>query len=320
MMKKIDLDKLDLLTLSILVSLYENKSATHVSRILDVPASKISRCLHSARLLFGDELFIRRKYGLVPNDYAGRIYPIAKEIVDCAKNFNRMNSAELSHSRYFELVMPGMIAHAYPRALMNAIKEQNKDIHINVNNWDKHALEGVSNDPNNIVVCGCKSPEEIHCFDQKLQVEVLAKMGPQYLLCCKNHPLLKQEITLESIAEYPYINTLMGAQAPIINPFQEYCQIKNLPLETEMTITNVSSLFDYLSDCQSLALTPYKAVYDMIDEESGLHACQLSEFEVNRLFDVVEPLKLVLVTHPNAVNEDATWLKQQIRELTSELI
>ena len=125
-MKKIDLDKLDLLTLSILVSLYENKSATHVSRILDVPASKISRCLHSARLLFGDELFIRRKYGLVPNDYAGRIYPIAKEIVDCAKNFNRLNSTSLPHSRHFELVMPGMIAHAYPRALMNSIKEHHK--------------------------------------------------------------------------------------------------------------------------------------------------------------------------------------------------
>jgi DNA-binding transcriptional LysR family regulator len=66
-MKQIDLDKLDLLTLSILVTLYENKSATQVSKILNVPASKISRCLNSARLLFGDELFIRRKYGFLPH-------------------------------------------------------------------------------------------------------------------------------------------------------------------------------------------------------------------------------------------------------------
>ncbi|GGP67638.1 LysR family transcriptional regulator [Shewanella saliphila] len=319
-MKQIDLDKLDLLTLSILVSLYENKSATHVSRILDVPASKISRCLHSARLLFGDDLFIRRKYGLVPNDYAGKIYPIAKEIVECSKNFNRMNRAESLHSRNFELIIPGMIAHAFPRTLMQAIKEHRKDIHINVNNWDKHALESVSNDPNCIVVCGCKNSEDIHCFDQRLQVEELVKIEHQYLLCDRNHPILKKEINLESIVEYPYVNTIMGAQAPMVNPFQDYCHFKSLPLNTEMTITNVSSLFDYLSNSQSLALTSYKTIYDMIDEDSGLHACQLSEYEVNRIFEVSAPLKLVLVTHPDANNDDTMWLKQQIRELTRELV
>ncbi|RPA60210.1 LysR family transcriptional regulator [Shewanella frigidimarina] len=319
-MKPIDLDKLDLLTLSILVSLYENKSATHVSRILDVPASKISRCLHTARLIFGDELFIRRKYGLVPNDYAGKIYPIAKEIVECAKHFNRLNSAEQSHNRYFELVIPGMIAYAYPRALMKAIKEHNKNIHINVSSWSSHSLESVTSDPHCIVMCCCKGPEEILCFDQKLQVEVLATMNRQYLLSCRKHPILKQDISLETISTYPYINTLIGIQAPILNPFQEYCQSKDLTLNTEMTITSVSSLFDYLSDCQSLAITPYKAVYDMLDEDSGLHACQLSEYECNRLFEVVEPLKLVLVTHPSADNGDTAWLKQQIRELTHELI
>ncbi|MEH6464362.1 MAG: LysR family transcriptional regulator [Shewanella psychromarinicola] len=319
-MRQIDLDKLDLLTLTILVSLYENKSATHVSRILDVPASKISRCLQTARSIFGDELFIRRKYGLVPNDFAGKIYPIAKEIVDCSKNFNRMNSTESSHSRYFELVLPGMIAYAYPRALMQAIKSHHKDIHINVSNWNSHSLENVANDPNSIVTFCCKNPEEILCFNQNLQIEILATFSQLYLISCKNHPILKQEINLESIASYPYINTFIGIQAATLNPFQEYCRIKDLPLHNEMTITGVSSLFDYLSDCKSLALTPYKAVYDMLDEDSGLHACQLSECEVNRIFEVAEPLKLVLVTHPNAENEDATWLKQQIRELTHELV
>jgi DNA-binding transcriptional LysR family regulator len=319
-MKQIDLDKLDLLTLSILVTLYENKSATQVSKILNVPASKISRCLNSARLLFGDELFIRRKYGLVPNDYAGKVYPIAKDIVERAKHFNQVNSKERLHNRYFELVIPGMIAHAYPRALMNAIKEHNKDLRINVSSWNNHSLESVTNDPQCIVMCCCKGPEDILRFDQTLQVEVLATMKRQYLLSSKKHPILKQDITLETIASYPYINTLIGTQLPIFNPFKEYCQLKNLSLDTEMTITNVSSLFDYLSDCQSLAITPYKAVYDMLDEDSGLHACQLSECEVNRIFEVAEPLKLVLVTHPNAENEDATWLKQQIRELTHELV
>jgi len=319
-MKRVDLDKLDLLTLSILVSLYENKSATHVSKILDVPASKISRCLQTARSIFGDELFIRRKYGLVPNDFASKVYPIAKEIIDCSKQFNRVNSAELQHNRHFELIIPGMIAASYPRALMNVIKEHNKDIHINVSSWNNHSLESVTNDPNCIVMCWCKAPEEILRFDQKLQVEVLTTMKRVYLLNGKKHPILKQNITLETIAAYPYINTFIGIQAPILNPFQEYCQVKDLSLNTEMTITSESSLFDYLSDCQSLALTPYKAVYDMLDGNSDLHACQLSEFECNRLFEVVEPSKLVLVTHVGADNEATAWLKQQIRELTHGLM
>lgn len=39
-MNHIDFEKLDILSLSILVSLYENKSATHVSKILNVPHQK----------------------------------------------------------------------------------------------------------------------------------------------------------------------------------------------------------------------------------------------------------------------------------------
>ncbi|GGP91523.1 LysR family transcriptional regulator [Shewanella ulleungensis] len=319
-MKPIDLDKLDLLTLTILVSLYEHKSATHVSKILNIPASKISRCLHTARLIFGDDLFIRRKYGLVPNDYAGKVYPIAKEIVDCAKHFNRVNSAEQLHHRYFELVFPGMIAYAYPRAIMQAIKDHNKNIHINVSSWSNHSLESLTNDPHGIVMCCCKSPDEVSFFDHNLRVEVLATLNRQYLLCCKNHPILKQEISLETIAKYPFINTFIGVQAPILNPFQEYCKAKGLPVNTEMTITSVSSLFEYLSDCQSLAITPYKAVYDMLDEDSGIHACQLSEVECDRIFQVVEPLKLVMVTYPTSENDDSVWLKKKIRELTLELI
>ena len=319
-MKPIELDKLDLLTLTILVNLYEHKSATHVSRMLDIPASKISRCLHTARLIFGDDLFIRRKYGLVPNDYAGKIYPIAKEIVDCAKHFNRVNSAEQLHHRYFELTFPGMIAHAYPRALMHAIKVHNKNIHINVSSWSNHSLETLTNDPHGIVMCCCKDPNEIRFFDQNLQVEVLATLNRQYLLSCKKHPILKQEISLETIANYPFINTFIGVQAPILNPFQEYCQSHKLTLNTEMTITSISSLFEYLSDCNSLAITPYKAVYDMLDDDSGIHACQLSEVECERLFQVVEPLKLVMVTYPTADNEESIWLKKKIRELTLELV
>ena len=319
-MRRIDLEKLDLLTLSILVSLYENKSATHVSRVLNVPASKISRCLQTARSIFGNELFLRKKYGLVPNEYATKIYPIAKDIVDCSKNFNRINGEKIMQNRYFELVIPGMISYAYPKALMLAIKEQNKDIHINVDSWNNHSLQTVIDDPLSIVMCCCKRAEEIFSFDQTLHVETLVTLSRLYLVCSKEHPILKQDITLDKIAEYPYINTLIGVQAPLLSPFQEYCQLNELSLNTEMTITSITSLFEYLSDSQALAIVPYKAVYDMLDNESDLHACQLSEYETNRLFNTVEPLILALVTHSSSINDETTWLKQQIRDLTLELV
>ena len=75
------MDGLDILSLKILVSLYENKSATYVSKALDIPAPKISRSLKNLREIFGDELFIRRKYGLFPNEFATHLYPIAKEAI-----------------------------------------------------------------------------------------------------------------------------------------------------------------------------------------------------------------------------------------------
>ncbi|MBO2613945.1 LysR family transcriptional regulator [Shewanella algae] len=132
-MNHIDFEKLDILSLSILVSLYENKSATHVSKILNVPAPKISRCLKTARSIFGNELFLRKKYGLIPNEFAAKVYPIAKEIVDCAKGFNHLGNPTLAGNKNFELVTPGLISYAYPKALMQAIKQQNKQLHINLN-------------------------------------------------------------------------------------------------------------------------------------------------------------------------------------------
>ena len=131
-----NMDGLDILSLKILVSLYENKSATYVSKALDIPAPKISRSLKNLREVFGDELFVRKKYGLFPNEFVTHLYPIAKQAIECTDKFQKVRAANVNHVKtHIEIAAPGLIAYAFPKALMQAIKEEQKSIHINITPW-----------------------------------------------------------------------------------------------------------------------------------------------------------------------------------------
>ncbi len=319
-MNHIDFEKLDILSLSILVSLYENKSATHVSKILNVPAPKISRCLKTARSIFGNELFLRKKYGLIPNEFAAKVYPIAKEIVNCAKGFNQLGNPAFAGNKNFELVTPGLISYAYPKALMQAIKQQNKQLHINLNSWGCNSLQGIIDGNISAGLCSCHYPQELQAIGSKLQIEALRKLDSLYLICNKNHPLLSRELTLETIAEYPYINTDLGLGPNSLSPFEDYCRINNLDLNVEMTITGISSLSAYLEASQAVALVPYKAVFDLLGEEPLLHLCKLSEMETTRLFNVTEPLTLTLLSPSGQQDPDLEWIRSQLRLVSGTLL
>ncbi|WP_335922339.1 LysR family transcriptional regulator substrate-binding protein [Shewanella algae] len=226
----------------------------------------------------------------------------------------------MAGNKNFELVTPGLISYAYPKALMQAIKQQNKQLHINLNSWGCNSLQGIIDGNISAGLCSCHYPQDLLAIGNKLQIEALRKLDSLYLICNKNHPLLSRELTLETIAEYPYINTDLGLGPNCLSPFEDYCRINNLDLNVEMTITSISSLSAYLEASQAVALVPYKAVFDLLGEEPLLHLCKLSEMETTRLFNVTEPLTLTLLSPSGQQDPDLEWIRSQLRLVSGTLL
>lgn len=318
-----NMDCLDILSLKILVLLYENKSASYVSKALDIPAPKISRSLKNLREVFGDELFIRRKYGLFPNEFATHLYPIAKETIECTDKFQKARGANTSLvKKYIEIAAPGLIAYAFPKALMQVIKEEQKPIHININPWSMHTTQDIINGDITLGICCNKGVADVDAFGDKLLTTELQRMNKLYLIASKHHPIFKREITLETIAEYPYVNTEFGSPSTRLSPFQEFCINNGIKLNTEITITSISSLFKYLGESQTLSLLPYRVVHEMVSDVPELHTCQLSQLEAERLYANIEMPTIFLIQKnlPNHSNNDLTWLSGQIKKIVDNII
>ena len=130
--------------------------------------------------------------------------------------------------------------------------------------------------------------------------------GQRYQIASRHHPIFKREITLETIAEYPYVNTDLGNPSTKLSPYQEFCISNGIKLNTEITITSISSLFEYLGESNAVSLLPYRIVYEMVSDIPELHTCQLSQYEAERLYADTETPTIFLVqkNQPNAINED----------------
>ncbi|SQH78068.1 Transcriptional regulator, LysR family protein [Shewanella benthica] len=206
-MKNLNLDTLDLLSINILVSLHEHHSATLVAKKMNISAPKISRCLQHSRVIFNNPLFIRKKHGFIPNEFAKQLYPIAKEIVQCSE-------------------------HLY-------------QIHV-----DDSGLISVSNH------------EYLKQIDNLVDVVALKRLSHLDLVCDLHHPLLKQEITLESIAQYPYVSILGKPEQATSDPFLLYCSQHQLAyhLKNEDLINhnfNIEALKQHITDTGQLTVQPY---------------------------------------------------------------
>ncbi|MBV7316665.1 LysR family transcriptional regulator [Shewanella sp. NIFS-20-20] len=278
----INIEGIDLLSLSIFVLLYESESATVVSRQMNIPAPKISRCLKSLREAFNNELFIRRRYGMCPNMVADQIYPIAKNIVASANEFNKVNINSSETNNQFAIALPDCFACSLTKDLMTRLKKVNEKYNLILEQWHINSWQDVINEKLSFSLCCHSSVHELESLSDKLEVIPLVELNQLYLLSPANHPILGQEISLETIANYPYVVTEF-AKLEDLTPYQRFCQRQGIELKMDITIRNASSLIDYMYSHSCLALTSYKTLYDKYSQIAGLHACQLSKVEAARL-------------------------------------
>ncbi|BDM65960.1 LysR family transcriptional regulator [Shewanella sp. NFH-SH190041] len=315
MAREIDFERIDLLSLNIFVLLYENKSATITSKALKIPAPKISRCLKQLRETFGNDLFVRHRYGMHPNEFAEQIYPLARHIVDTASGFSRLDPTCRPPKPEYPIAIPDAISCSMMKPLMQIVQNKTHPISISLELWSATAIQQVLNGDLSFAVLCHYADEALQGYSDKLEFVPIKTMGNLYLLSRAGHPVLNSELGFEQIAQYPFIYTEFGKPEEKTSVFQRFCMAEGIALHTEITIRNVATLIDYLLGSDSLALTSYSSLYDKFSDIPGLHACRLSAREVSRLTDKFPTSNLYLVRRKEEREPQLDWLADEVCSL-----
>lgn len=311
-MRDIIFSDLDLLCLNIFVHLYENQSATFVSQKLNIPAPKISRSLKHAREIFGNELFIRKRYGLIPNEYASKIYPVAKEIVECSKALQSFKNESVEcNNLHFNIAIPTPLYRNLSKGILNNIRDAGKQISVSSKSWSPKTLDEISKGKVDIGLCYSKNNTELHAVSNICTI-ALSPLNRLLLIANEHHDIYHQEITLETIAKHPFANPNIGGIKNAVSPFQEYCNITGLTLHSDVEAKNINFLFDYLRNSQALTLLPFNEKSEITENIDGLHSCELSQFETNRIYSRIAPPMLTLVYNSCDNGQPLQWMINSI--------
>jgi|GEM_PF-990462 len=325
-MHNLKLDTLDLLSINILVNLYEHHSATLVAKKMNIPAPKISRSLQHSRVIFNNPLFIRKKHGLIPNEFAKQLYPIAKEIVQCSEHLYQLDSTNINpQTTHFTIHVSDFIVHQLPQLLTNAIKESHLDLKFTISPDSDDLITDIIENRIDIGLISESSNEYLKQIEACVDVVALKRLSHLYLVCDLHHPLLKQEITLESIAHYPYVSILGKPEQATADPFLLYCSqhqleyhLKNRDLISHNL--NIEELNKYITDTDTVALMPYSKIYDHSNQMPNLHVCRLSEIETERLYLSINSPTLYLITKKGPLSSNLSWLVDTVGHIVNRSI
>lgn len=325
-MQNLKLDTLDLLSINILVNLYEHHSATLVAKKMNISAPKISRCLQHSRVIFNNPLFIRKKNGFIPNEFAKQLYPIAKEIVQCSEHLYQIHVDDSGSKKSpITIHVSDLMLHQFPQLLKNAIKESHLALKFTISPNSDKLITDISENRIDIGLISESNHEYLKQIDNLVDVVALKRLSHLYLVCDLHHPLLKQEITLESIAQYPYVSILGKPEQATSDPFLLYCSQHRLAyhLKNEDLINynfNIDSLKQHITDTDAVALLPYSKIYDQSHQMPNLHVCRLSEVETERLYLSINSPTLYLVIKKGPLSSNISWLVDTVGHIVNRSI
>lgn len=289
-MQNITIENLDILSIIILVNLYEQHSATYVAKKMNIPAPKVSRCLQNARLIFNNPLFIRKKHGLVPNEFTQQLYPIAKELLQCSDHLQQLSTSVTAlGSQRVNIYASDMLAQHLHQQLNQAIEQSEIHVSYKLHTQSINTFADIESGALDVAIVTESNHELLQFYANALEITPLQKLNHMYLVSDALHPILKRDLDLDTIADYPYVSAQDLATPTSVDPFIFYCQQHHIQCRlanTDNFNSNLSfhDLQPLLAQTDHLALLPYSKVYEHSNLLPGLHVCCLSEMETNRLY------------------------------------
>lgn len=325
-MRNITLDNLDMLSINIIVNLYEQHSATFVAKKMNIPAPKVSRCLQNARVIFNNPLFIRKKHGLVPNEFTQQLYPIAKELIQCSQHLQQLSTCIKGlESHEINIYASDMLIQHLHQQLDHAIEQSELHISYRLHTQSLNVFNDIETGVLDIAILTESNHQLLQFYSSNLEITPLQKLGHMYLVSDQQHPILKQDLDIDCIASYPYMSVQGLATPTSVDPFIFYCQQHriNCKLADMDDFNNNPGFHDLqplLAQTNHLTLLPYSKVYEHSNLLPGLHVCCLSEMETNRLYLSQPHPTLYLVTAKSNRSNSIERMSKAINHIVNHSI
>jgi len=300
----INLAKIDVNLLYLFKLLYEYRNIKKVSELLDISQSAISHSMKRLRLCLGDQLFYRTSSGLTPTPYAEEI---SKTIVTCFDSIQQsinsnLNFDPLKSKRVFNVSMTDVGEILFLPKLISHLATVAPDISIEIVRCSSQNIQKEMELGNVDIAIGLLPELNTGFYQRRLFTQKYK------LMLRKEHPLLSEKITQDSILNYKHISISSKDTGHSI--IEKYLQNNHINRVVASKLTHFIAVPYILCVSDFIATVPEK-----LDEMTGTHfdvitidhPLQLPEIQINIFWHAR--------LHEDSANK---WLRGLIFDLFSE--
>ncbi len=267
-----NLNRLDFFTLSVLIELYEQRSATVAAARLQSTQPKVSRTLTALRDVFQDELFLRQQYGLIPNRLAESLYPVAKSIIERYQELAMTLAKCHGDNREVSVAAQEHLCPIMMTAMHQVRAELGKDLSFHLHPWTHDTQKQLNQ--SQLDYCLAINPSPSNAVD----LHPIGEVNQFYLISRKSHPIHDQALSLDNVFDYPVALMNYSMSGPKIHRMEAFAAKMKLPLTVSMKTTNLSLILDHIEHSESVGFIASVMLQPAIDARSDIVCKNISSF------------------------------------------
>jgi DNA-binding transcriptional LysR family regulator len=244
------------------IVLHQEKNARKAAERLFVSQPAISQSLRKLRHHFDDQLFVKVPNGLAPTPFseelASKIEPYLEGLSAVLSEVDEFNPKELNQE--ISIALASNHALSLGGSIYRYFQEQAPNLKINLLAWNSHTARDIELGKIYLGVAHelPRGMEEQTTIFSALSSAKIGQLSPAVLVS-KDHPLLKQKVTLENIAKFQLVRLIIAgyndSREPVtIKYFKKYGYDVTYGFSSEyplvvLEVLQESELIYMASDC-----------------------------------------------------------------------
>lgn len=310
------LKDINIFSFQVFVLVYESLNSLSVAQTLNVPASKISRCLNSLRHALDDPLFYRKQYGFEPSEMATRIYPEMKKILELAGQACTVDMDDNNRLKQeLTIACPTGLCVKLSRCLQEHAQEHGQHFTVIVKPINHHVDNEIQHGNVDVAISFESSSSE------GVKSQFITKGTGLYVAGGHDHPIWRRSPLpqLEEIIDYPFIVADCPAFNDRIDPLEVYANDINRSLEVEVKVSGLTELADQLDNSSSLTFVGQKYAAEFLSRMSDLEVRRLPQDQFDLLHQRMGVPSYYLLSPPRGRNLPE-WLLPAISEFVTSTV
>ncbi|WP_176819345.1 LysR family transcriptional regulator [Ferrimonas sediminum] len=308
---------MDVSVFFIFKKVYETNNVGIAAKELGFQSSKVSRSLTSLRNALDDELFYRRKSGLVPTATASKLYDnLSPALSLFTSAFDRIDS-ESSRSKKIIVHITPFLLSALSRRLKEECQQRKQDASdIVLLEGDENTSPNLLSGEADIVV------SERPIYGRGVQHERIGQQESLFIIASKHHEVWSNTDidSLRDLAKHRFLYQSREGFNDRIDPFESYCRDNNiLPQE----IYKVSSFCEWLANLSTgryISFVGTKEVKDYTLQQGDFKAIAMSDDSINILHQSLMLPKFYLSYVDSMAEGERGRLLDTLRQLCTRLV